>query len=200
MARDRFYWQAAKRTAVEKIFDDGHFVPAVQPPGPPRPTLARVGEAQGAKAEWQLSWKEPLDDGGDEIYSYWVELSYQDDIEHVTGGADADGWSDWRDAHVCTVGTCVCEAELATGLGCRRCTLGVPKLNLMPGTCFRVRLRGRNAAGHGDVAEVSATTDQKRQTLVMAPVRPHPPRGSLSLSLSLSCHRAHGPSPPAHRA
>ena len=47
VARDRFYWQA-KRTVVEKIFDDSHFVPTVQTPGPPRPTLARayfVGDA-----------------------------------------------------------------------------------------------------------------------------------------------------------
>ena len=100
-------------------------------------------------------------------------------------GEAADGWSEWQDVHVCKVGSCSCEVGMAERGGRRRCGVGVAGLALLGGTAFRVRLRGRNAAGEGEVAEVAGVTDEKRAKLTAAP----PPPEWRGIDLRICCAR-----------
>jgi len=136
-----------------------------------------VAEAEAQQRErarepsWLLEWRAPDDDGGDECFEYCAEVSHEDEIEHLTGGEDADGWSEWQPIHTCTIGECECERNPSEAefrrTGVRRVEVPVRALRLMEGTTFKVRVRGRNRAGYGAPSEPqSDVTPQRGRALV----------------------------------
>lgn len=167
ISRSRVFYTAPPKAALERVLDDGLYLP-IRKPSEPRDLLLHVPDAPAQTAAahaaptggesytsgavnnvveptraaegWLLVWSVPLDDGDDEILHYRIEESHEDPFDPTASFTAPQVLGNPRELQF---------------------QVPLTALHLPPATPIRLHVKARNGSGFGPAAIVESVTPER---------------------------------------